>query len=204
MTDTRQKLLDAAERLFGERGYDATSLRHIIADAGVNLAAVHYHFGSKEELLDGVVLRKAGPVNQTRLALLDRLEAEAEHHPPAVEKVLDAFLGPMAESAERNPQFVRLMGRLHSEGLMPGILRKHFQPVLGRFRAALRRGLPGLPEQELLWRIHFMIGAMAHTMCGPPGFPRAAAGDARSRIARLVVFLSAGFRAPSPKLRRSR
>lgn len=204
MIGTKQRILDTAERLFGERGYDATSLRHIIADAGVNLAAVHYHFGSKEELLDEVVRRKAGPVNEVRLALLDRIEAEAGRRPPAVEKVLEAFLGPMAEAAERNPQFVRLMGRMHAEGLIPEILRKHFQPVVARFLAALRRALPGLPEPEFLWRIHFMIGAMAHTMCGPPEFPRAAPGDFQSRIARLVVFLSAGFRARTPKVRRNR
>jgi len=204
ITGTKQKILDTAERLFGERGYDGTSLRHIIAEAGVNLAAVHYHFGSKQELLDEVVLRKAGPVNEARLALLDRIEAEAGRRPPAVEKVLEAFLGPMVESAERNPQFVRLMGRMHAEGLIPGILRKHFQPAASRFLAALRRALPGLSEQEFLWRMHFMIGAMAHTMCRSPEFPGAAAGDVRSRIARLVVFLSAGFRAPAPRLRRSR
>ncbi|HMC58416.1 MAG TPA: helix-turn-helix domain-containing protein, partial [Candidatus Solibacter sp.] len=94
--DTKQKILDTAERLFGEQGYDATSLRHIIAEAGVNLAAVHYHFGSKEELLDEVVVRRAGPVNEARIAMLDRLEAA--EGPPVVEKVLEAFLLPTAEA----------------------------------------------------------------------------------------------------------
>ena len=78
MTDTKEKILDTAERLIGERGYAATSLRHIIAQAGVNLAAVHYHFGSKEGLLDAVVERKAAPVNQARLAWLERVETEAD------------------------------------------------------------------------------------------------------------------------------
>ena len=73
MTDTKEKILDTAERLIGEQGYAATSLRQIIAEAGVNLAAVHYHFGSKEDLLDAVVVRKAGPVNEARLARLDRV-----------------------------------------------------------------------------------------------------------------------------------
>jgi len=68
MTDTKEKILDTAERLIGEQGYSATSLRHIIAQARVNLAAVHYHFGSKEDLLDAVVARKATPVNDARLA----------------------------------------------------------------------------------------------------------------------------------------
>ena len=81
MIDTKQKILETAERLFGSQGYDATSLRHIIAEAGVNLAAIHYHFGSKEELLDELILRKIQPVNAERIALLDRIEAEAGQVP---------------------------------------------------------------------------------------------------------------------------
>ena len=82
MTDTKEKILDTAERLIGEQGYAATSLRQIIAEAGVNLAAVHYHFGSKEDLLDAVVVRKVTPVNEARMAWLERVEAEAGRRPP--------------------------------------------------------------------------------------------------------------------------
>src|ERR1051325_11674087 len=89
MTETKQKILDTAERLFAGQGYGATSLRQIIAEAGVNLAAVHYHFGSKEQLLDEVVVRRAGPVNDARIMMLDRLDAEGGS--PAIEKVLEAF-----------------------------------------------------------------------------------------------------------------
>src|SRR6202453_4257737 len=109
MIDTKQKLLDAAERLFSQQGYGAVSLRQIIAEAEVNLAAIHYHFGSKQELLDEVILRKAGPVNRERLARLDRLEAAPGA--PRVEQVLEAFLMPMAEAAGQNPEFCKLMGR---------------------------------------------------------------------------------------------
>lgn len=195
--DTKQKILDTAERLIGEQGYAATSLRQIIAEAGVNLAAVHYHFGSKEELLDDLVLRRAGPVNEARIAMLDRIEAEMGNGPPAVERVLEAFLLPTAEAASRHPRFVKLMGRMLAEGMMPGILQKHFQVAAGRFLGALRKALPDLPADELLWRVHFMVGAMAHTMCGAPEFPQMIAepGDFRTRMNRLVTFLSAGFRA---------
>lgn len=201
MSDTKQKILDAAERLFGENGYDATSLRQIIAEAGVNLAAIHYHFGSKQELLDELILRKAGPVNEQRIALLERVVAQAGPGPLAVEKVLKAFMDPMSSAAEQYPQFVRVMGRLHAEGLLPAVVQQHFQPVIVRFRAAMQRALPELPEQEFLWRLHFMIGAMAHTMCGSPDFTGVASGrgDFRQRIDRLVAFLSGGFRAPVPQ-----
>jgi AcrR family transcriptional regulator len=200
MNDTKQKILDTAERLFGEHGYDATSLRQIISEAGVNLAAIHYHFGSKQELLDELILRKAGPVNEQRIARLERVMAEAGSGPLAVEKVLEAFMEPMASAAGQNPQFVRVMGRLHAEGHLSTVVERHFRPVIVRFRVAMQRALPDLPELEFLWRLHFMIGAMAHTMCGSPDFTGMASGrgDFRTRIERLVAFLSAGFRAPVP------
>ena len=199
MTETKNKILDAAERLIGEQGYAGTSLRHIIAEAGVNLAAVHYHFGSKEDLLDAVVLRKVKPVNDARLAWLDRAEAEAGSGPLKVEKVLESFLIPTAEMASGNPEFVRLMGRMLTEGMMPRLVEKHFHATGLRFVAALRRAIPELTEEELLWRVHFMVGAMAHTMCIAPIFPLIAGdpADLVPRMQRLVTFLSAGFRAPA-------
>jgi AcrR family transcriptional regulator len=197
MSDTKDKILDTAERLIGERGYAATSLRQIIAEAGVNLAAVHYHFGSKEDLLDAVVARKVTPVNEARMARLNCVEAEAGCGQPDVEKILESFLLPTADVASRNPGFVRLMGQMLAEGMMPRIVEKHFQATGLRFVAALRRAIPELPEDELMWRVHFMIGAMAHTMCRAPIFPQVArdAGDMEPRMERLVTFLGAGFRA---------
>src|SRR5450631_568164 len=187
--DTRQKILDTAERLIGEQGYAATSLRQIIAEAGVNLAAVHYHFGSKEELLDAAVARKVTPVNEARVAWLDRVEAEAGSGPIVVEKVLEAFLIPTAEVASRNPGFVRLMGRMLAEGMMPRIVERHFQATGQRFVSALRRAVPELPQEELMWRVHFMVGAMAHAMCRTPIFPEMTgnASDMEPRMQRLVT-----------------
>ena len=196
---TKDKLLDTAERLFGEHGYDATSLRQIIAEAGVNLAAIHYHFGSKQELLDEIIERQAGPVNAERMAQIDRAEAEAAGEPMPVNKILGAFLTPMARAAQRRPQFVRLMGRIYAEGLMDSVLQRHFQGVSARFVAAMRRSLPHLSEEEFLWRMHFMVGAMAHTMCGSQDFTRVSEepdGFSR-RIEFLIRFLSGGFEAPA-------
>jgi AcrR family transcriptional regulator len=197
MIETKDKIIETASRLFADQGYAATSLRQIIADAGVNLAAVHYHFGSKEELLDALVHLKAEPVNRERMSRLDRLEEQAAGSPLTVEEILRAFLEPTALVADQSPVFVRVMGRIHAEGLMPGIVQKHFQPTAQRFLVALRKAVPDLPEQEFLWRVHFMMGAMSHTMCGAPSFG-AAHDDFHVRMARLVRFLSAGFRAPAP------
>ena len=199
MTDTKEKILGTAERLIGAQGYAATSLRQVIAEAGVNLAAVHYHFGSKEDLLDAIVVRKAAPLNEARVARLERVVAEAGNGPLRVEKVLESFLFPTAEIASRSPEFVRLMGRMHADGMMPRIVERHFQGTVTRFVAALRRAIPDLPEEELMWRMHFMVGAMAHAMCSAPVFPPIAgdSADMAPRMKRLVTFLGAGFRAPA-------
>jgi AcrR family transcriptional regulator len=203
---TKERILDAAERLFSEQGYSATSLRSIIADAGVNLAAVHYHFHSKLALLEAVILRRSLPANQARLALLDQFEREASGQPVPLEKVIEAFVAPTFQMA-RDPAhggmvFMRLLGRLHAEGdLLPGIIKSQFGDVLRRFSGALRRALPDLSQEELFWRLNLAIGALAQTLRGGPkdletASELAPSFDSETTLERLVAFLSAGFRAP--------
>jgi AcrR family transcriptional regulator len=201
MTETQTKILDTAERLFGEQGYAATSLRHIIAEAGVNLAAIHYHFGSKEELLDQLVMRRAGPVNEERLALLDRFEAEAGGAPVPVEKLLRAFLEPPILRIAARPDLAKFMGRMYGEGLMPVIAEKHFQHIVTRFLAALGRALPRLTPPELELRVQFMLGAMAHTLCFALAQSTisgtATPADGAQLLRELIAFLSGGLRTPA-------
>ena len=158
---------------------------------------------STDHLILEVAKREINVELEAFNAMLDRVEAESGLAVPALERVLESFLLPMAEAADQYPQFVKLMGRMYAEGMMPAITRKHFHTVACRFVGTLRKALPELPEEELGWRIHFMIGAMAHAMCGVPLFPTLAdvsaaglTGDFRTRIDRLLRFLSAGFRAP--------
>jgi AcrR family transcriptional regulator len=199
MNDTREKILDVAEKLIGEQGYAATSLRQIIAVAGVNLAAVHYHFGSKEEMLNEVVERRAAIVNALRNARLDALEQAANGAHLDVNAVLQAFFEPTVEVSNAHPQFTRLMGRIYSEGMVPAIGEKHFRPTALRFLEAVQRALPQIPPEELKWRAHFLAGAMAHTLCRAPGSPDLSEPetDIGRRIKLLVTFLAAGFRAPA-------
>src|ERR1017187_1830002 len=138
MSDTRLRILDTAERLFGEEGYKAVSLRRITAAAGVNLASIHYHFGSKEELLDELVMRRAVPVNEERMDSLRRLKEAAGPNAIALENLLEAFLVPAFRAADRSPEWAKLMGRLHAEGVMPAVARKHFGPTGGCFFAEMR------------------------------------------------------------------
>lgn len=201
MIDTKERILDTAERYFAENGYAATSLRSIIAEAGVNLAAVHYHFGSKEELLKAVILRRAEPVNRERLALLDECDRRADGERPDLEKVLEAFIAPTFDVAMQpgGAQFVRLMGRLYAEtDMLPQIVKGAFGPMLMRFHDALRRALPELPPEELLRRLFFGAGALAHTLraFGHPGFLFLAGGAVESTEAPLIQFICAGLRTP--------
>jgi len=195
MNETKQKILDTAERLFAEHGYSATSLRHIIADAGVNLAAIHYHFGTKQDLLDQLIVRKAGPMNDRRLKLLDQFEAEAAPAAPSIEKIMEALIAP-AVMTEKSPEFVKLFGRLISEGLMSDIAQRHFQPMIARFMSALHKALPGIVETELQWKMRFVVGAMAHTLMSRPGTSPNGAAESPMAISRmLVAFVSSGLRA---------
>src|SRR2546423_1616319 len=93
--DTKQRILDVAEQQFAEQGFAGTSLRRIIAEAEVNLAAVHYHFHSKESLLEAVLMRRMAPLNEERLALLTSVEQGAsKEEGAALEDILSAFIGP--------------------------------------------------------------------------------------------------------------
>ncbi len=205
MSDTKNRILDSAQRLIGDQGFAATSIRDIIADAGVNLAAIHYHFGTKDDLLDAVIARRVGPVNEERQRLLEEVEARAGSGPPPVRQVLEAWLVPMAEAADRDSSFVRLMGRVMAEGMLPQIVQRHFKRQADRITAALQRALPELPEEELLWRVHFTAGAISRTMCAENDFTglNSDMKDFRQRIERLVTFLTAGFEAPATAARTS-
>src|SRR5258707_11212930 len=112
--DTKQRILDSAERLFAQSGFAATSLRSIIADAKVNLAAIHYHYHSKEALLEAVILRRLEPLNRRRLEMLDACERVADGK-PSVESILEAFIAPTfraVNDSESGKTFSLLMGRV--------------------------------------------------------------------------------------------
>jgi AcrR family transcriptional regulator len=201
MIDTKDRILDSAERIIAENGYAASSLRSIIAEAGVNLAAVHYHFGSKEGLLKAVIHRRIGPVNRDRLAMLDEFESRST---PCLEEILQAFLAPTLQvlQTEGGPLFVQVMGRLYGEGdVLPRIMPEQMSEIVQRFSTALRRALPDLPDEELLWRVHFSVGAVSQALRGCHSIPGITGGlcDASNApvvLDRLTRFLSAAFRAP--------
>lgn len=206
--DTKDRILDAAEELFADHGFAASSLRAITTAADVNLAAVNYHFGSKEELLGAVLVRRMGPINAERVAILDRLEAEAGDRPVAVEALVDAMLRPafsaIAELRQHGARFVRLMARTHTEpnaDLRTRFLEM-FTEVIERYTAAFRRALPQLDDHEVHWRLHFLVGAMAHTLAsaqheGCVQVRGAGAHESADVLDALVRFAVGGLLAPA-------
>ena len=166
---TKSRLMDVAERLFADHGFDAVSLRQITAEAGANLAAVNYHFGSKDRLTMAVVKRWLKPLNATRLRLLAEVEVESEKA-PTVEDLAEAFVRPALElyrDSELSRQvFFRLIGRCMLDGRqsVSRELVEEFREVVERFGAAFGRCLPRLTPAEVTMRMMFMAGAMAHTI----------------------------------------
>ncbi len=211
-TVTKGRILDAAEALFMEHGFEATSLRAITAAAGVNLAAVNYHFGSKEELFQAVLTRRLDPMNQQRLDLLTRLEHEAAPNPLACDRILSAMFVPalkLARDPERGGKdFLRLLGRAYADPapFIRKFLAGQYAVMIARFKAAFARALPDLPKKELSWRLHFIMGALSYTLAGTDALrliaeltPAETAND-ELLLDRLAPFLLAGLQSPVPDL----
>jgi AcrR family transcriptional regulator len=209
---TKEKILDAAEALFMEHGFEATSLRQITATAGVNLAAVNYHFGSKEELFQAVLTRRLDPMNQERIALLARFEREAAPRTLSCECILAAMFIPalrLARDRRRGGKdFLRLLGRAYADPapFIRQFLSQQYAVMISRFKAAFGRALPQLPKRELSWRLHFVMGALSYTLAGTDALkliaelnPRDTQND-ETLLRRLAPFLVAGLKAPLPDL----
>lgn len=204
--DTKTAILDAAERLFAEHGFHATSLRDITREASANLAAVNYHFGSKDSLITAVISRRLEPINRQRLELLDGIELEANDRPASLERLIEAFARPVLEAACGPPgsSVAPLLGRMYTEpkGFIIRLFNQHFRELASRFRAAFGRVLPGLPVEDLLWRIHLMIGGLAHTLAAPNLLHAISDGrcdptDVEEALRQLTAVFAAGLRAPA-------
>lgn len=213
LDSTKDRILAAAEELFARTGVARTSLRAITALARVNLAAVNYHFGSKDGLVEEVYRRRLEPLNRARLANLDRLEKRTRK--PSLEEVLEAFMSPVAQlardPAQGGPTVMRLLGQTHAEAEEPfkAWFAGEYKRVLERYHAALCRALPGIPPEDVRWRLQFLIGALTYPVAerqlvelvsGEAIDPR----DVGHILDRLLPFVAAGFRVPPGKPRQVR
>ena len=202
------RILDAAEELFMQHGFEGTSMRTLTAKAGVNLAAVNYHFGSKDAMIEAVFRRRLDPMNAARIAELDRIENAAGGAALAPEAIIRAFLGASlaliedAKCGGRN--FIRLLGRAYTEPSKPirVLIGQLYAPAMSRFKSAFERALPELPKEELIWRMHFMFGTLAYTLAATDTVQLIAGCKPEDRYDaalledRLTAFLNAGLVAP--------
>jgi AcrR family transcriptional regulator len=206
--DTKTRILDAAEHLFTEHGFEATSLRQLTTAAGVNLAAVNYHYGSKEVLFQAVLTRRLDPMNQERIELLEALEREGGAKPPSCEKVLFAMLIPalrLARDERRGGKnFLRVLGRAYADPapFIRDFLHAQYAEMIARYKEAFLRALPHLSRQELTWRLHFVMGALSYTLAGTDALKlfaqvTHAADNDELLLQRLAPFLVAGLKAPA-------
>jgi len=157
--DTKTRLLDAAERLFSDRGFGAVSHRDVALAAGANLAAVNYHYGSKDQLIRAVIKRRMDSINARRLAALARAERQEESAPVPTETILEALLGPAVEDSNGGFETFLWIGSAGSP------YRNYFirlmAPVLARFASALRRQLPARSDEDCQWYIYFSLTILA-------------------------------------------
>lgn len=166
--DTRSRILDAAQELIGIHGVAGTSMRMITKTADVNLSAVNYHFGSKDQLVVDLSSRGIRQLNAGRIQKLEEAEAHYTDTIP-LRVLMEAFVLPVFEFAqkEENRAFLKVLCRIHNEPseFYQIIMEREWQPLADRFFTAFRKSLPPeISDAQLYWRIHFAVGAMIHTL----------------------------------------
>ncbi len=201
--DTAERILDAAEALFSEKGFAETSLRNITTKANVNLAAVNYHFGSKKSLIQAVFARYLAPFSEEFSKQLDIIE-QKENTPDQLLKLLVITLNKSGlENPEKFGVFMRLLGLAYSQG--QGHLRKfltsEYGEVFRRYMKEVNRVTPELTPLERFWRIHFMLGAAVFTMSSVDSLMAMAEhdlgteSDVKGVVSQLMPFLASGLMA---------
>ena len=211
--DTRERLLDAAEQIFAERGFEGASIRAVTQAAGASVSAANYHFGSKEALLRETLLRRVGPLNERRLARLDALEEAAKGRPLELETIVEAFLRPVFEehaaSDDATARFRQVAARIYSDppGVVSAMKRELFGPTVTRFVAALAIALPEKSREEIELGFQLTVGVMVHVISGHlVTVPGQEEGECECWTARLsdesvlqqmIAYVVAGLRAVS-------
>ena len=210
---TRERILDAAELLFAEKGFHAVSVRDITRAAGVDVALVNYHFGGKQLLFESVFMRRAEVLNLERLRQLEVVIDRAYPKAPSVESIIDAFTHPLLDRSSRGSAgwkawFAIIAQVNNSKDLGGVIMTRYFDPVVQAFIRALQQAMPGCDKRDIYWSYHFLSGALTLTFAETERIDNLSQGVCRSSDLasvheRLVPFISAGFRAVCSSRRKS-
>lgn len=208
--DAPSRILDAAEEMFAERGFDGASMRQLASAARVNVATAYYHFGSKEEVLAAVLDRRFGPVREQQWEALRRLELEHVDKPLSLETILEAMLLPPLRLADtpRGEIAMRLMGRLllDPNPCAQQLLQKQYTDLRAAHLKAVQRAVPQLPTADLYWRFELLWGAFTFVLCNPSRIEHSTEGVCNPNqtdavLSQLLSVYIAGFRAPAVNTR---
>ena len=201
----RERILDAAERLFSRRGFYGVSLRDITEAAGVDVALVGYHFGGKRALFKAVFERRAEVLNRERLELLNDIRLAARPGTPSLEAIVHAFTYPLLERSARGgagwkSYFALIAYVNNSPEFGPEMMSEHFDALVAKFIAVLREALPDVPPQEIYWGYQFLTGALTLTFAETGRIDKLSGGivraaDLDSVLERLAPYVAGGFRA---------
>ncbi len=207
--DTKQRILDTAEFLFSRDGFRGTSLRAITSKAGVNLAAVNYHFGSKKTLLEEVIKRRILPLNKVRRERIEEVKeaARKKGKNPDIKSVLFAFIEPtllFRESVPGGRNFVTFIGRSFTDpdDTVRRVFLRFIKPIFDLLFKTVCEALPDLPEEVVFWRLQFTLGSLFHSMhiCGNIDMePLKMNTDLNSKtlIDLIIPYVTAGMKASS-------
>jgi AcrR family transcriptional regulator len=197
---SRERLLDAAEELFAEAGFNGVSVRQIVERASVNLGAIPYHFGTKENLFKEVLLRRAKPLREERQRMMAELLKTTAS--PSLEQILWVLLEPAFRTSRENAAFRRLLGRASMDPA-PEVRRlmvEIYTPDFITVPKALRTYLDAMDETEFYWKLNCFYGVMLFVQADT-GKIQTIAGEgfdtSQPAIALkyVIPFLAAGMRA---------
>lgn len=191
---TREDILAASVALFSEQGFAQTSMRRIADRAGVNLALINYHFGSKLHLFEASFHHCAAPINAERIRQLDALESTVAE--PTVEQIVRAFVD-VGVIGDANWSALIARVFVEPDTISQPILERAFASTVQRFLQALHKALPGLSADQIDMRFHFLVGSMLHLIrfTAPLGFAHQTGKrwDSKQSLDELVDFVVAGM-----------
>jgi AcrR family transcriptional regulator len=202
---SKRKLLDAAEQLFADKGFEAVSVRDITQLAKTNVAAVNYHFGSRESLLSLVMMRFMLPVSEERIARLEAVERKWSGKTAPLEEIIDALVRPLVGQVRKSelsePLFYKLIGRIFTQQAdgLPDPVEAQLRQGQERFIRAFGKALPTVDSEELIWRMHFMVGGMIHLLTHQEMLHRVTRGASgaptmEATLSRFIRYSAVGLR----------
>jgi len=205
-SDTKTRILDAAEKLFAERGFSETSLRLITSKAEVNLASVNYHFGSKKELIRAVLARYLDVFMPAASAALDALQHKDDT--ASLNEIFSALVGPLLDLNKLRHEgtriFLQLLGRgyIESQGHLRWFITTHYGEHLNLFVKVVCQSAPHIPPAEMFWRLHFTLGTVVFTMASADALTEIAEADFGEQnnietvIRKVIPYMAAGVAVP--------